>query len=153
MKRSGFTMIELIFVIVILGILASVAIPKLAATRDDAKVSKALSEVSTLVSELGSYYTGRGQFSSTVSDMSNVSDVNYTTAFNNGAGTMTYYTPNNTGTKEACVTLAVTNADGNLTVASVANPTGNICKGIQAAASYTKDLVGTKSFGGSRVSF
>ena len=39
MKRSGFTMIVLIFVIVILGILATVAIPRLAATRDDAKVA------------------------------------------------------------------------------------------------------------------
>lgn len=34
-------MIELVFVVVIIGILASVAIPKLAATRDDAEISKA----------------------------------------------------------------------------------------------------------------
>ena len=39
MKRTAFTMIELIFVIVILGILASVAIPKLASVQDDALVS------------------------------------------------------------------------------------------------------------------
>ena len=38
-SKNGFTMIELIFVIVILGILAAVAMPKLAATRDDAKAA------------------------------------------------------------------------------------------------------------------
>ena len=36
MKRSGFTMIELIFVIVILGILASVALPKLIGVKEQA---------------------------------------------------------------------------------------------------------------------
>ena len=39
MKRTAFTMIELIFVIVILGILASVAIPKLASVQDDATIA------------------------------------------------------------------------------------------------------------------
>lgn len=60
MKRSGFTMIELIFVIVILGILAAVAIPKLAATRDDAKISKMASSIQTVKTELMSQIVATG---------------------------------------------------------------------------------------------
>ncbi len=41
MKRAGFTMIELIFVIVILGILGAVAIPKLTGIKDDAQLANA----------------------------------------------------------------------------------------------------------------
>lgn len=48
MKRFGFTMIELVFVIVVLGILAAIAIPRLAATRDDAQVAKGRSDVSAI---------------------------------------------------------------------------------------------------------
>ena len=61
--KKGFTMIELIFVIVILGVLASVAIPRLAATRDDAEVAKAATNLTTAVSDLTAYYTAKGQFS------------------------------------------------------------------------------------------
>ena len=62
--RKGFTMIELIFVIVILGVLASVAIPRLAATRDDAEVAKAATNLTTAVSDLTAYYTAKGSFNS-----------------------------------------------------------------------------------------
>lgn len=46
--KNAFTMIELVFVIVILGILASVAIPKLAVTRDDAIIAKGKSQVAAI---------------------------------------------------------------------------------------------------------
>ncbi len=45
MSRNAFTMIELVFVIVIIGILSAIAIPKFAATRDDAIIAKARSTV------------------------------------------------------------------------------------------------------------
>jgi len=57
--KKAFTMIELIFVIVIIGILASVAIPRLAATRTDAMVSAAMANLTTCVKNIGNAYTAQ----------------------------------------------------------------------------------------------
>ena len=64
--KKGFTMIELIFVIVILGILASVAIPRLAATRTDAEVAATVANLRTLLNDAASYYAVKGEFGNTV---------------------------------------------------------------------------------------
>ncbi|ASM38902.1 MAG: prepilin-type N-terminal cleavage/methylation domain-containing protein [Campylobacter sputorum] len=50
--KKGFSLIELIFVIVILGILAGVAVPRLTATRDDAQIAKLKSDVAAIQSGL-----------------------------------------------------------------------------------------------------
>ena len=72
--KKGFTMIELIFVIVILGILASVAIPRLAGTRTDAEISATVANIRTLISDAASYYAVKGEFGTTVKwkDITNV---------------------------------------------------------------------------------
>lgn len=46
-NRSGFSMIELVFVIVILGVLAAVAVPRFVATRTDAQVATARSDLAS----------------------------------------------------------------------------------------------------------
>ena len=77
--KKGFTMIELIFVIVILGILAAVAIPRLAATRDDAEIVKVETNMTTIISDLGSYYTSQGKLSTDIKEMTNVQLANAAT--------------------------------------------------------------------------
>jgi prepilin-type N-terminal cleavage/methylation domain-containing protein len=63
--RAGFTLIELLIVVVIIGILAAIAIPKFAATKQEARIAEMKSDLRNLAvaqeaygSDNGTYYGG-----------------------------------------------------------------------------------------------
>ena len=60
-NQKAFTMIELVFVIVIIGILAAVAIPRLATNRDDAEAIVVVNNLKDLVNETIASYAATGK--------------------------------------------------------------------------------------------
>lgn len=72
--KKAFTLLELIFVIVILGILAAIALPKMSSSKDEAEVSKSLNNLKTLTNDI-SIYTLKNDALSSIKTMSNVSGV------------------------------------------------------------------------------
>ena len=71
--KKGFTLLELVFVIAILGIIAAFAIPKLLDSRGDAIVSTVKQDVATISTSIQSYYMINNGISK-ITDAVNIND-------------------------------------------------------------------------------
>ncbi|MCX2683504.1 prepilin-type N-terminal cleavage/methylation domain-containing protein [Campylobacter sp. MIT 21-1685] len=72
--KKGFTVLELVFVIIILGTLAAFALPKFGTSKDEAELSKSLNNLKTLINDIN-LYTLKNDSLSSLREMSNVSGV------------------------------------------------------------------------------
>lgn len=64
-KQQGFTLIEIMVVVVILGILAAAVVPKIMSRPEQARIEKARHDIRTLVTQLGIYKLDNYQYPST----------------------------------------------------------------------------------------
>jgi len=131
--KKAFTMIELIFVIVIIGILAGVAIPKLAATRDDAEISKIVGNAKVLLHDFQNYYTSQSNNQWQSDDITEVTNVYLETTCGSPVDSSTELSPN---TFVLChnniVCLSFTTIDeGNLTIVEGTDTTDMICEAVK----------------------
>ena len=75
--RSAFSMIEICFAIVILGILSTNAMTKMSGTRTDAMVTKAEMEFKIVMQDFATYYLTHGKFANPTTEPFTLSEMTY----------------------------------------------------------------------------
>jgi general secretion pathway protein G len=125
--KSAFSLLELIFAIVILGIVASFAIPKYIDTKDSALVSTIKRDVNTAVNSIQSYYL-LNQKIEKISDAMTINNTNWTV------------TDTKLTDKNSCLSLEIKTSTGgakSIEVSVDTTKTTTICKKIQDAGLIT----------------
>ncbi|MBZ7986644.1 prepilin-type N-terminal cleavage/methylation domain-containing protein [Campylobacter canadensis] len=112
--KKAFSLIEVIFVIVIISLLSGIAVPKVLSIRDNALITKAVHNMNKIINDLSLYYSIHSKVSSDFAKMSNVSLKNGH-IFSIGG--------------EDCFSLDLLNTsdDGYLTILKINKKTDNLC--------------------------
>jgi prepilin-type N-terminal cleavage/methylation domain-containing protein len=151
--KKAFTMIELIFVIVIIGILASVAIPKLSATRDDADISTIIANARIAVNDFQNYYTSQGNAAWNSQSMQNVTKALLLTACDTPVEANTSISPNTfvlCHDDVVCLSFETTE-EGHLLVSEGSDTSDSICEEVKSEISIQNLTNKTHILGGIKI--
>jgi general secretion pathway protein G len=131
--KPAFTMIELIFVIVIIGILASVALPRLSATRDDAKVEVLAKAIQSVKMEIASSILATNKIPTTTTQMKELSNTLRELSQFVIVNDKTINIVDTDNDSQVCKVLTIDDSNNSdvLLVLSNGNGDSAICKGLQ----------------------
>jgi len=101
-NSRGFTLIELILIVVIIGILASIAIPKFGNTKEKAYVAGMKADLRNLVTAQEAYFAEHVVFASTTSDLNYNVSVGNAVFVVSSSGKGWSGTATNSGTAHTC---------------------------------------------------
>lgn len=125
--KKGFSLLELIFAIVVIGIIASYAVPKYMDTRDSALASTIKRDVVTATTSIQSYYLVNRNITK-ISDAIVLNDVNWVI-------TDKKITFNSSGVK--CLDLEVTNTS---ILISLSKDSSSVCKALDTLGLKTQTI-------------
>lgn len=125
--KKGFSLLELIFAIVVIGIIASFAIPKYMDTRDSAMASTIKRDIVTATTSIQSYYLVNREIEN-ISDAINLNEKNW--SIENLK--MTFLEDGN-----SCVALEVVNNTISITITK---DVGSVCEALDSLGVKTQSI-------------
>ena len=73
-KKAGFTLVELLLVVTILGVLASIAVMNLGGTSEEARIKATQSDIATIQGAVSTYEIRTGKYPSSIDDLAKEMD-------------------------------------------------------------------------------
>lgn len=100
--RRGFTLVEILVVVLIIGILAAIAVPRFSGTKERAYIAQMKSDLRNLLTAQEAYHSDQGSYTVATGNLSYATSVGVTVTMTAGDSTGWSATASHTATARTC---------------------------------------------------